>query len=377
MAADHMNHIRPWRNIQRRTSRQIRVGKVLVGGDAPISVQTMTNTITSDVKATIEQVQGCAAAGADIVRISTPDEDATRALREIVAESPVPIVADIHFHYRRAIEAAEAGAACLRINPGNIGSAERVREVVRAAKDHGCSIRIGVNAGSLERHLLEKYGEPCPEAMVESGLDHIKLLQDNDFHEFKISVKASDVFLAAAAYQQLADATDAPIHLGITEAGGLVSGTVKSAIGLGNLLWMGIGDTIRVSLSADPIEEVKVGFEILKSLGLRHRGVTIISCPSCARQGFDVIKTVSALEERLAHVTTSMSLSIIGCVVNGPGEALMTDIGFTGGGAGKGMVYLAGKQAHTMGNDAMIDHIVGLVEAKAAELDAQRAEAAE
>jgi len=370
------NPIRPWRSIERRPSRQIRVGDVLVGGDAPISVQTMTNTDSSDVRATVAQIQRCAEAGADIVRVSTPDESSTAALREIVAESPVPIVADIHFHYRRAIEAAEAGAACLRINPGNIGDARRVTEVVRAAKDHGCSIRIGVNAGSLEKHLLEKYGEPCPEAMVESGLDHIKLLQDNDFHEFKISVKASDVFLAAAAYQQLADATDAPIHLGITEAGGLVSGTVKSAIGLGNLLWMGIGDTIRVSLSADPVEEVKVGFEILKSLGLRHRGVTIISCPSCARQGFDVIKTVSILEERLAHVTTSMSLSIIGCVVNGPGEALLTDIGFTGGGAGSGMVYLAGKQSHKMSNDQMIDHIVEQVEKKAAEIEAAK-EAAE
>jgi (E)-4-hydroxy-3-methylbut-2-enyl-diphosphate synthase len=370
------NPIRPWRNIERRKSRQIMVGKVAVGGDAPISVQTMTNTITSDVAATLEQVRRAAIAGADIVRISTPDEDSTRALREIVAESPVPIVADIHFHYKRAIEAAEAGAACLRINPGNIGSAARVREVVKAARDHGCSIRIGVNAGSLEKHLLEKYGEPCPDAMVESGLDHIKLLQDNDFHEFKISVKASDVFLAAAAYQQLADATDAPIHLGITEAGGLVSGTVKSAVGLGNLLWAGIGDTIRVSLSADPVEEVKVGFEILKSLGLRHRGVTIISCPSCARQGFDVIKTVSALEERLAHVTTSLSLSIIGCVVNGPGEALMTDIGFTGGGAGAGMVYLAGKQDHKLSNERMIDHIVELVEARVAEIEAARVSAA-
>ncbi len=373
-AAD-LNHIRPWRMIQRRKSRQIMVGKVAVGGDAPISVQTMTNTLTSDAKATIEQIQRCAAAGADIVRVSTPDEDSTRALREIVAESPVPIVADIHFHYRRAIEAAEAGAACLRINPGNIGDAARVREVIKAARDHGCSIRIGVNAGSLERHLLEKYGEPCPEAMVESGLDHIRILQDNDFHEFKISVKASDVFLAAAAYQALADATDAPIHLGITEAGGLMSGTVKSAIGLGNLLWMGIGDTIRVSLSADPVEEVKVGFEILKSLGLRHRGVTIISCPSCARQGFDVIKTVSALEERLSHITTSMSLSIIGCVVNGPGEALMTDIGFTGGGAGSGMVYLAGKQSHKLSNDQMIDHIVELVEERAARIEAAKAQA--
>jgi (E)-4-hydroxy-3-methylbut-2-enyl-diphosphate synthase len=372
------NPIRPWRNIDRRKSRQIMVGKVAVGGDAPISVQTMTNTLTTDVAATIEQVQRCAVAGADIVRISTPDRESTQALKAIIAESPVPIVADIHFHYKRAIEAAEAGAACLRINPGNIGDSSRVREVIKAAKDHGCSIRIGVNAGSLEKHLLEKYGEPCPEAMVESGLDHIRILQDNDFHEFKISVKASDVFLAAAAYQQLADATDAPIHLGITEAGGLVSGTVKSAVGLGNLLWMGIGDTIRVSLSADPVEEVKVGFEILKSLGLRHRGVTIISCPSCARQGFDVIKTVSTLEERLAHITTSMSLSIIGCVVNGPGEALMTDIGFTGGGAGSGMVYLAGKQSHKLGNDQMIEHIVELVEAKAAELEAQTAaEAAE
>lgn len=371
-----LHAIRPWREIARRKSRQIRVGKVLVGGDAPISVQTMTNTDTSDIKATIEQVQRAAVAGADIVRISTPDESSTRALREIVAESPVPIVADIHFHYKRAIEAAEAGAACLRINPGNIGDARRVAEVIRAAKDHGCSIRIGVNAGSLERHLLEKYGEPCPDAMVESGLDHIRILQDNDFHEFKISVKASDVFMAAAAYQQLADATDAPIHLGITEAGGLVSGTVKSAIGLGNLLWMGIGDTIRVSLSADPVEEVKVGFEILKSLGLRHRGVTIISCPSCARQGFDVIKTVSTLEDRLAHITTSLSLSVIGCVVNGPGEALMTDVGFTGGGAGSGMVYLAGKQSHKMGNDQMIDHIVEQVEKRAAEIEAAELAAA-
>ena len=368
-----LNHVRPWRNIYRRKSRQIMVGTVPVGGDAPISVQTMTNTLTTDARATIAQVQAAAEVGADIVRVSTPDADSTRALKEIVRESPVPIVADIHFHYKRAIEAAEAGAACLRINPGNIGDASRVAEVVKAAKDHGCSIRIGVNAGSLEKHLLEKYAEPCPEAMVESGLDHIKLLQDNDFHEFKISCKASDVFLAAAAYQALADATDAPIHLGITEAGGLMSGTIKSAIGLGNLLWMGIGDTIRVSLSADPVEEVKVGFEILKALGLRHRGVNIISCPSCARQGFDVIKTVEILEKRLEHVKTPMSLSIIGCVVNGPGEALMTDVGFTGGGAGSGMVYLAGKQSHKMGNDRMIEHIVEEVEKKAAEIEARAA----
>ena len=368
-----LNPVRPWRNIYRRKSRQIMVGAVPVGGDAPITVQTMTNTDTADVRATVAQIQAAVEAGADIVRVSTPDEAATRALREIVAESPVPIVADIHFHYKRAIEAAEAGAACLRINPGNIGSPERIREVIRAAKDHGCSIRIGVNAGSLEKHLLEKYGEPCPDAMVESGLDHIRILQDNDFHEFKISCKASDVFMAAAAYQKLAEATDAPIHLGITEAGGLMTGTIKSAIGLGNLLWMGIGDTIRVSLSADPVEEVRVGYEILKSLGLRHRGVNIISCPSCARQGFDVIKTVEALEDRLSHIKTPMSLSIIGCVVNGPGEALMTDVGFTGGGAGSGMVYLAGKQSHKMSNDQMIEQIVEHVEKRAAQLDAEAA----
>ncbi|MEC3862185.1 flavodoxin-dependent (E)-4-hydroxy-3-methylbut-2-enyl-diphosphate synthase [Mesobacterium sp. TK19101] len=368
-----LNPVRPWRNIYRRESRQIMVGTVPVGGDAPITVQTMTNTVTTDIKGTIAQVQAAADAGADIVRVSVPDEDSARALKDIVRESPVPIVADIHFHYRRGIEAAEAGAACLRINPGNIGSQDRVREVIRAARDHNCSIRIGVNAGSLEKHLLDKYGEPTPDAMVESGLDHIKILQDNDFHEFKISCKASDVFMAAAAYQKLAELTDAPIHLGITEAGGLMSGTIKSAIGLGNLLWMGIGDTIRVSLSADPVEEVKVGYEILKSLGLRHRGVNIISCPSCARQGFDVIKTVEALEKRLEHIKTPMSLSIIGCVVNGPGEALMTDVGFTGGGAGSGMVYLAGKASHKLSNAQMVDHIVEQVEKKAAQIEAEAA----
>ena len=372
------NPIRPWRNIDRRKSRQIMVGRVPVGGDAPITVQTMTNTLTTDVAGTLGQIIRAYEAGADIVRVSAPDEGSTAALHEICRESPVPIVADIHFHYKRAIEAAAAGAACLRINPGNIGDAKRVREVIKAARDHGCSMRIGVNAGSLEKHLLDKYGEPCPDAMVESGMDHIKLLQDNDFHEFKISCKASDVFMAAAAYQQLAEVTDAPIHLGITEAGGFVSGTIKSAIGLGSLLWAGIGDTIRVSLSADPVEEVKVGFEILKSLGLRHRGVNIISCPSCARQGFDVIKTVEALEKRLEHIKTPMSLSIIGCVVNGPGEALMTDVGFTGGGAGSGMVYLAGRQSHKLSNDQMIEHIVEQVEKKAAEIDlAMAAEAAE
>ena len=365
-----LHSIRPWRQIDRRQSRQIMVGSVPVGGDAPITVQTMTNTLTTDASATIKQVLACADAGADIVRVSVPDQASSKALKEIIAESPVPIVADIHFHYKRGIEAAEAGAACLRINPGNIGDSNRVKEVIKAARDHNCSIRIGVNAGSLEKHLLEKYGEPCPDAMIESALDHIRILQDNDFHDFKISCKASDVFMAAAAYQGLAEATDAPIHLGITEAGGLTSGTIKSAIGLGNLLWMGIGDTIRVSLSADPVEEVKVGYEILKSLGLRHRGVNIISCPSCARQGFDVIKTVETLEDRLAHIKTPMSLSIIGCVVNGPGEALMTDVGFTGGGNGSGMVYLAGAQSHKLDNAQMVDHIVEQVGKKAAEIGA-------
>jgi (E)-4-hydroxy-3-methylbut-2-enyl-diphosphate synthase len=372
-----MNHIRPWRNIERRESRQIHVGSVPVGGGAPISVQTMTNTLTTDAKATIEQVNRCAEAGADIVRVSVPDPESAAAMPEICKHADVPIVADIHFHYKMAILSAEAGASCLRINPGNIGSADRVKEVIKAAKDHGCSIRIGVNGGSLEKHLLEKYGEPCPDAMVESGLEHIKILEDNDFHEFKISCKASDVFMASAAYQDLAAQTDAPIHLGITEAGGKTTGTIKSAIGLGQLLWFGIGDTMRVSLSADPEEEVKVGFEILKSLGLRHRGVNIISCPSCARQGFDVIKTVEKLEERLEHIKTPMSLSIIGCVVNGPGEALMTDVGWTGGGAGFGMVYLGGNKSHRMDNDSMIEHIVEQVEKKAEELEAERAAAAQ
>jgi len=367
-----MSH-RPYRDIQRRKSRQIRVGSVLVGGDAPISVQTMTNTLTADVAATVAQVKAAEAAGADIVRVSCPDEESTAGLKEIVKQVTVPIVADIHFHYKRGIEAAQAGAACLRINPGNIGSAERVREVVKAAKDHGCSMRIGVNAGSLERDLLEKYGEPCPEAMVESALDHMKILQDHDFHEFKISVKASDPFLAVAAYQGLADACDYPLHLGITEAGGMRTGTVKSSIGLGSLLWAGIGDTIRVSLSADPVEEVKVGFDILKSLNLRHRGVNLISCPSCARQNFDVIKTVEALEKRIAHITTPMSVSIIGCVVNGPGEARETDIGFTGGGNNTHMVYVAGQQDHRLKNEDIVEHMAELIEKKAAEIEAEKA----
>jgi len=367
-----IGHIRPWRHIERRPSREIRVGDVRIGGGAPISVQSMTNTLTSDAAATINQIRQLEEAGADIVRVSCPDEDSTRAFKTIAREVRVPLVADIHFHYRRGIEAAEAGAACLRINPGNIGSIDRVKEVVQAARDHGCSMRIGVNAGSLEKHLLEKYGEPCPEAMVESALDHARILQALDFHEFKISVKASDPFLTVAAYQQLAEAIDCPLHLGVTEAGPFRTGTIKSAIGMGNLLWAGIGDTIRVSLAADPVEEIHVGFDILKSLGLRHRGVNIIACPSCARQGFNVIDTVAELEQRLAHISTPMSLSIIGCVVNGPGEALFTDVGFTGGGKGSGMVYLAGKIAHKQDNAGMVDHIVELVEKRAAELDAER-----
>src|SRR5690242_14743231 len=364
--------LRPYRDIQRRKSRQIHVGKVPVGGDAPISVQTMTNTLTSDAAATIAQIKGAELAGADIVRVSCPDEDSTKALKEIVRQVSVPIVADIHFHYKRGIEAAEAGAACLRINPGNIGSADRVREVVKAAKDHGCSMRIGVNAGSLERELLERYGEPCPEAMVESALNHAKILEDHDFFDFKISVKASDVFLAVAAYQGLAEACDYPLHIGVTEAGGLRTGTVKSSIGLGMLLWSGIGDTIRVSLSADPAEEVKVGFEMLKSLNLRHRGVNLISCPSCARQNFDVIKTVEALEKRIAHITTPMTVSIIGCVVNGPGEARETDIGFTGGGNGTHQVYIAGVPHHRLKDAGIVEHLAELIEKKAAEIEAER-----
>jgi (E)-4-hydroxy-3-methylbut-2-enyl-diphosphate synthase len=364
-----MNY-RPYQEIIRRKSRQIRVGRVPVGGGAPITVQTMTNTLTTDVAGTVAQIKRAEAAGVDIVRVSCPDRESTAALKDIVRQVDVPIVADIHFHYKRALEAADSGASCLRINPGNIGSDERVKEVVRAARDHGCSIRIGVNAGSLEKHLLEKYGEPNPEALVESALYHADILQQHDFHEFKISVKASDVFLAVAAYQQLAEVCDHPLHVGITEAGGRRMGTVKSSIGLGSLLWAGIGDTLRVSLSDEPEEEVRVGWDMLKTLGIRHRGVKVISCPSCARQGYNVIETVRTLEDRLGHIETPLTLSIIGCVVNGPGEALMTDIGVTGGGSGRHMVYNAGKQDHQVETASMVEHIVGLVEAKAAELKA-------
>ncbi len=372
-----VSHIRPWRAIERRKSRKIRVGNIEVGGDAPISVQSMTNTPTSDAGATIAQIHRLEEAGADIVRVSCPDEESTAAFSTIVREVNVPLVADIHFHYKRGIEAAKAGAACLRINPGNIGSADRVREVVDAARDNGCSIRIGVNGGSLEKHLLEKYGEPCPEAMVESALEHARILDDHNFRDYKISVKASDVFMTVAAYHGLAEATDAPLHLGVTEAGGARIGSVKSAIGMGNLLWAGIGDTIRVSLSADPVEEIKVGYDILKSLGLRTRGVNIISCPSCARQGFNVIDTVQTLEERLAHIVEPITLSIIGCVVNGPGEALGTDLGFTGGGKDAGMMYVSGKPDHKLSNADMVDHIVEMVEKRAELLRGAASEAAE
>jgi (E)-4-hydroxy-3-methylbut-2-enyl-diphosphate synthase len=365
-----MSSYRPYQHIERRKSRKIHVGRVPVGGDAPITVQTMTNTPTTDIPGTIAQIKRAERAGVDIVRVSCPDQESALALKDIVRQVDVPIVADIHFHYRRALEAAASGAACLRINPGNIGSDERVREVIKAARDHGCSMRIGVNAGSLEKHLLEKYGEPNPEALVESALYHANILQQHDFHDFKISVKASDVFLAVAAYQQLAEVCDHPLHIGITEAGGRRMGTVKSSIGLGSLLWAGIGDTLRVSLSDEPEEEVRVGWDMLKTLGIRHRGVKVISCPSCARQGYNVIETVRTLEDRLGHIETPLTLSIIGCVVNGPGEALMTDLGVTGGGNGRHMIYSAGKTDHTIDGASMVDHIVELVEAKAAQLKA-------
>ena len=363
-----MDNIRPFRNIKRRKSKTIYVGKVAIGGDNPISVQSMTNTLTTDVKGTITQISELAEAGADIVRVSCPDKDSTLALKEIVKHSSVPIIADIHFHYERAIEAAKSGASCLRINPGNIGSIARVREVIKAANDYNCSIRIGVNGGSLEKDILEKYKEPCPEALVESALKNIKILEDNNFLNFKISVKASDIFLAVNSYRKLAESCNYPLHLGITEAGGYFPGTVKSSIGLGLLLMEGIGDTIRVSLSANPVEEVKAGLEILKSLNLKNRGVKIISCPSCARQAFEVIKTVEILEQRLSHIKESLTLSIIGCVVNGPGEASQTDIGLTGGGKGNNMVYLSGLQNHKVPSENIIDHIVELVEKKAEEL---------
>ena len=360
--------LRPFRDINRKKTKTISIGDVKIGGDNPISVQSMTNTLTTDIKATIEQINAIHKEGADLVRVSCPDEESSKALKEITKNVQIPVIADIHFHYKRAIEAAENGAKCLRINPGNIGDKIKVHEVLKAAKDNNCSIRIGVNAGSLERDILEKYKEPCPEALVESAQRNIKILEDQDFFNFKISVKSSDVFLSIAAYRQLSSVTDYPLHLGITEAGSFISGSVKSSIGLGALLLDGIGDTIRVSLSDDPVKEVKIGNEILKSLNLRNRGVKIISCPSCARQAFQVIDTVKILEEKLSHITTPITLSIIGCVVNGPGEAALTDIGITGGGKGNNMLYLSGIQSEKVLTDNIISKVIEEVEKKAEEL---------
>ncbi len=361
--------IRPFRDIKRRKTKVINVGDVKIGGDNPISVQSMTNTLTTNIKATINQINDIAKEGADLVRVSCPDKDSTSSLKEIIRHVPIPIVADIHFHYKRAIEAAESGAKCLRINPGNIGDKTKIKEVLSAAKNNGCSVRIGVNAGSLEKDILEKFKEPCPEALVESALRNIKILEDQDFLNFKVSVKSSDVFLSIAAYRQLSKTMDYPLHLGITEAGSFVSGSIKSSIGLGSLLMDGIGDTIRVSLSDDPPKEIKVGNEILKSLNLRNRGVKIISCPSCARQAFKVIDTVRILEEKLAHIQTPITLSIIGCVVNGPGEASMTDIGITGGGKGNNMLYLSGIQSEKVLTNDIVKKVVSEVEKKASELE--------
>ncbi len=362
-------NIRPFREIKRRKTKEISVGHIKVGGDNPISVQSMTNTLTKDVKETVKQIEQIEEAGADIVRVSCPDQDSTKALKDIVKNTSIPIVADIHFHYKRAIEAAESGAACLRINPGNIGDKKKIKEVISAAKNNNCSIRIGVNAGSLEKDLLEKYKEPCPEALVESALRNISIVEDFDFNKFKVSVKSSDVFLSVEAYRQLSKVTDYPLHLGITEAGTFLPGSIKSSIGFGLLLMSGIGDTIRVSLSDDPVEEIKVGNEILKSLNLRNRGVKIISCPSCARQAFNVIETVKKLEDSLSHIKTPISLSIIGCVVNGPGEAAQTDIGITGGGKGNNMLYLNGIESEKITSDEMISKVVRLVELKAEEIE--------
>ena len=359
--------LRPYREVKRKKTRVISVGKVLVGGESPISVQSMTNTLTTDVKSTINQVNNLEEKGADIVRISCPDESSTHSLKNIIKNVNVPIVADIHFHYKRAIEAAKNGAACLRINPGNIGSKDRVLDVVKAAKDYNCSIRIGVNAGSLEKKLLDKYKEPCPEALVESALYNVKLFEDNDFYNFKLSVKSSDIFLAIKSYEMLSSKCDYPLHLGITEAGGLITGSIKSSIGIGQLLMKGIGDTIRVSLSADPEEEIKAGYEILKSLNLRSRGVKIISCPSCARQAFPVIETVKVLEKKLSHIKEPITLSIIGCVVNGPGEAAQTEIGLTGGGNDSNLLYISGIPHKKVVNDSIISQVVKLVEAKVKE----------
>ena len=361
-------NIRPFREIKRKKTKKIKVGNVEVGGDAPISVQSMTNTLTTDINATVKQIDELTEAGADVVRVSCPDQDSSLSLKEIIKKVSVPIVADIHFHYKRAVEAAKSGAHCLRINPGNIGSKERIKEILKAAKDNNCSIRVGINAGSLNKNLLEKYKEPCPEALVECAMNNIKLLEDENFFNFKISVKSSDVFLTTKAYRSLSNICNYPLHLGITEAGTITSGSVKSSIGIGMLLMEGIGDTIRVSLSANPIEEVKIGYEILKSLNLRHRGVNIVSCPSCARQGFPVIDTVKILEEKLSHIKEPITLSIIGCVVNGPGEASQTQIGLTGGGKDDHMIHLSGLPHHKVASNKIIEEVVSLVENKSREL---------
>ena len=361
--------IRPFRDIKRKKTKTISVGDLKIGGDNPISVQSMTNTLTKDIDATINQINDIAEAGADLVRVSCPDKESTEALKEIIKTVNIPVVADIHFHYQRAIEAANNGANCLRINPGNIGDKKKIKEVIKAAKDNNCSIRVGVNAGSLEKNILEKFKEPCPEALVESALRNVKILEDEDFFNLKVSVKSSDVFLSIGAYRQLSDKIDYPLHIGITEAGSYLPGTIKSSIGFGALLLDGIGDTIRVSLSDDPVEEVKVGNEILKSLNLRHRGVKIISCPSCARQGFQVIETVKILEKKLSHIKTPITLSIIGCVVNGPGEAALTDIGITGGGKGNNMLYLSGVQTNKVLTENIIDKVVEEVQKKVSEIE--------
>ena len=362
-------NIRPFRQIRRKLTKEVRVGNILIGNDNPISVQSMTNTLTTDTNSTIKQIEDLVENGADLVRVSVPDEESSFALKEITKHSPVPIIADIHYHYKRALESAKNGAKCLRINPGNIGDQKKIKEIIKSAKDFDCAIRIGVNAGSLEKDILEKFKEPCPEALVESALRNIKIIEDENFTNFKISVKSSDVFLSIGAYRKLSEVTDYPLHIGITEAGGFVPGSIKSSIGIGSLLMDGIGDTIRISLSDDPVKEVQIGNEILKSLSLKNRGVKIISCPSCARQGFDVIKTVKILEDRLSHIKTPITLSIIGCVVNGPGEAAQTEIGITGGGKNESMLYLNGIQSEKLSNDEIISRIVSLVEKKEKELN--------
>ena len=356
--------------IVRRKSRQIHVGNVPVGGDAPISVQSMTNTNTLDVDATVDQIERIAAAGGDIVRVSVPDMDCAEAFGKIKQRTSVPLVTDIHFDYRIALRVAELGADCLRINPGNIGREDRVRAVVQAARDNGIPIRIGVNAGSLEKDLQKKYGEPTPAALVESAMRHIDYLDRLDFQEYKISLKASDIFMAVDAYRQIAGQIDQPLHLGITEAGGLRGGTVKSSIGLGALLMDGIGDTLRISLAADPVEEIKVGYDILKSLKLRSRGINFIACPSCSRQNFDVIATMNQLEERLEDVMTPLNVSVIGCVVNGPGEAKETDIGLTGGSPAN-LIYIDGKPAQKLRNDHLVDDLEKLIRERVARKQAE------